>query len=95
VRRVDPNALFSGGRSAVGAKPSQEVCVHLVGRLFGQEVSGVRDEMLLERAGDVLGWVRSGKLQIRISQILPLQEAHEAHRLLQGRKTTGKILLVP
>jgi len=50
---------------------------------------------LLERAGDVLGWVRSGKLQIRISQVLSLQEAHEAHRLLQGRKTTGKILLVP
>jgi NADPH2:quinone reductase len=50
---------------------------------------------LLERAGDVLGWVMSGKLQVRISQILPLQKAVEAHRLLQARKTTGKVLLVP
>jgi len=50
---------------------------------------------LLERASDVLGWVMSGKLQLRISQILPLQEAAEAHRLLQARKTTGKVLLVP
>jgi NADPH2:quinone reductase len=55
---------------------------------------GTRAE-LLERAGDVLGWVMSGKLQIRISQTLPLREAHEAHRLLQARKTTGKVLLVP
>ena len=50
---------------------------------------------LLERAGDILGWVMSGKLQVRISQILPLREAAEAHRLLQARKTTGKVLLVP
>jgi hypothetical protein len=49
---------------------------------------------LLERASDVLGWVMSGKLQLRISQILPLKEAAEAHRLLQARKTTGKVLLV-
>jgi NADPH2:quinone reductase len=50
---------------------------------------------LLERAGDVLGWVMSGKLKLRISQILPLKDAPEAHRLLEGRKTTGKLLLVP
>jgi NADPH:quinone reductase len=50
---------------------------------------------LLERAGDVLGWVMSGKLKLRISQILPLKDAPDAHRLLEGRKTTGKLLLVP
>lgn len=50
---------------------------------------------LLERAGDVLGWVVSGKLKLRISQILPLRDSPEAHRLLEGRKTTGKLLLVP
>lgn len=50
---------------------------------------------LLEGAGDVLGWVASGKLTLRISQILPLKDAPEAHRLLEGRKTTGKLLLVP
>ena len=50
---------------------------------------------LLERAGDVLRWVGSGKLRPCISQILPLEDAPEAHRLLEGRKTTGKLLLVP
>jgi NADPH2:quinone reductase len=50
---------------------------------------------LLERAGDVLGWVTSGKLKLSVSQILPLKDAAEAHRLLEGRKTTGKLLLVP
>jgi NADPH:quinone reductase len=55
---------------------------------------GERTE-LLERARDVLGWVESGKLRLRISRVLPLQEAAEAHRLLQARETTGKVLLVP
>lgn len=50
---------------------------------------------LLQRAGDVLGWVMSGQLKLRISHMLPLKEAAEAHRLLEGRKTTGKVLLMP
>ena len=50
---------------------------------------------LLQRAGDVLGWVVSGQLRLRISQVLPLREAAEAHRMLEGRKSTGKILLMP
>lgn len=52
-------------------------------------------EELLERAGDVLAWVQSGRLRVRVSQTLPLREAVEAHRLLEGRKTTGKLLLIP
>lgn len=50
---------------------------------------------LLERAGDVLNWVVSGKLHVTISRELPLQQAAEAHRLLEGRQTAGKLLLVP
>jgi NADPH2:quinone reductase len=50
---------------------------------------------LLARASDVLGWVQSGQLRLRISQILPLKDAPEAHRHLEGRKTTGKLLLIP
>jgi len=50
---------------------------------------------LLQRAGDVFDWVRSGKLRVRISETLPLKEAAEAHRLLEGRRTTGKLLLMP
>jgi len=52
-------------------------------------------EELLRRAGDVFDWVQSGRLRVRISQTLPLRDAAEAHRLLEGRKTTGKVLLIP
>ena len=50
---------------------------------------------LLQRSGDVLGWVKSGRLKLHIHQSLPLKDAAEAHRLLEGRKTVGKVLLVP
>ncbi len=53
-----------------------------------------RDE-LLARAGDVLRWLRSGKLKLRIGHEFPLAQAAEAHRQLEGRKTTGKVLLIP
>jgi len=56
--------------------------------------SATRDE-LLGRARDVLGWIERGELELRIDRVLPLGEAAEAHRLLEGRATAGKLLLVP
>ena len=53
-----------------------------------------RDE-LLARAGDVLGWIRDGKLRLRTEFEFALKDAAEAHRALEGRKTTGKVLLIP
>jgi len=53
-----------------------------------------RDE-LLARAGEVLGWVKTGRLEVRIGHEFPLAQAAEAHRQLEGRKTTGKVLLIP
>jgi NADPH2:quinone reductase len=50
-------------------------------------------EELRERAGDVLGWIRDGKLKLRIGLELPLADAAEAHRALEGRRTTGKVIL--
>jgi NADPH:quinone reductase len=52
-------------------------------------------EELLQRAGEVLGWVRDGKLKLRMEFEFPLKDAAEAHRALEGRKTTGKVLLTP
>jgi len=52
-------------------------------------------EELHQRAGDVLGWVKSGELKLRVEHIFPLSEAAEAHRQLEGRATTGKVLLIP
>ena len=52
-------------------------------------------EELLRRAGDVLNWVASGSLKIRIDKIYRLAEIAQAHRDLEGRKTSGKLLLLP
>ena len=49
---------------------------------------------LLQRAGEVLGWVSTGELKVRIGGTFALSEAAEAHRQLEGRETTGKLLLV-
>jgi NADPH2:quinone reductase len=50
---------------------------------------------LLERAGDVLGWVADGSLEVRIDREFPLAQAAQAQRELEGRRTTGKVLLIP
>jgi NADPH2:quinone reductase len=52
-------------------------------------------EELLARARDILGWVREGRLRLRIDAEFPLTDAAEAHRALEGRRTTGKVLLIP
>ncbi len=52
-------------------------------------------EELVKRAGDVLGWAASGDLKVRIGGTFPLSDASEAHRQLQGRHSTGKLLLIP
>ncbi len=52
-------------------------------------------EELAWRAGDVLGWIAQGKLKLHIHKVYPLADAAEAHRDIEGRKTTGKLLLVP
>ena len=48
-----------------------------------------------ERSGDLISWASSGKLTVRIGERLPLAEAAEAHRRLEGRLTTGKVILLP
>jgi NADPH:quinone reductase len=52
-------------------------------------------EALLARAGEVLGWIADGSLKLRIGREFPLADAAAAHRALEGRQTTGKVLLVP
>lgn len=55
----------------------------------------VTREELEWRAHDVLGWIAAGELKVRIHKTYPLAEAAQAHRDLEGRKTTGKLLLIP
>ncbi|HMV50909.1 MAG TPA: quinone oxidoreductase [Blastocatellia bacterium] len=52
-------------------------------------------EELLWRAGELFDWINAGELKLRIEKTFPLAEAAEAHRQLEGRQTTGKVLLLP
>lgn len=55
---------------------------------------GTRAE-LEQRAGEVLTAIARGDLRLRIEHEYPLAEAPRAHRDLEGRRTTGKLLLIP
>ena len=50
---------------------------------------------LQTRADEMFGWIAAGVLDVRIGLELPLASAVEAHKLLEGRQTTGKVLLRP
>jgi NADPH:quinone reductase len=81
VPPFDPQRLNSGG-SLFLTRPS-------IGHY-----TATRAE-LLERAAQVFGWIAAGKLDVRIGGRYSLAEAGRAHEDLQGRRTTGKLLLVP
>jgi len=89
--------LFGGSSGAV--PPFDLIQLSQKGSLFITRptlghYTATREE-LEWRAGDVLGWVASGELKLRIHKTYPLTEATQAHRDLEGRKTMGKLLLVP
>jgi NADPH2:quinone reductase len=52
-------------------------------------------EELEQRSSDVFQMITSHRLQLRIHKTYPLEAAEQAHRDLEGRKTTGKLLLIP
>ena len=54
------------------------------------------DRQSLEwRSGDVFKWIGNGSLKLRIEHFFSLAESQEAHRALEGRETTGKVILTP
>jgi len=89
--------LFGGASGAVPPfdliKLSQKGSLYITRPTLGH-YTATREE-LEWRAGDVLGWLKNGELRLRIHKKYPLREAAQAHRDLEGRKTTGKLLLVP
>jgi len=89
-------ALFGAASGAIGPVDSgvlRDGSRFLTRPSLGDYTS-TRDE-LLQRANEVLAWVGSGELKLHVSQMLPLEQAVEAHRQLEGRQSTGKILLTP
>jgi len=90
-------ALF--GQSSGPVPPFDPAILNTKGSLFLTRPSlahhcATREE-LQWRAGDVLGWVASGELKLRIERTYKLSEAAQAHRDLEARKTAGKLLLLP
>jgi NADPH:quinone reductase len=89
--------LFGGSSGAV--PPLDPIALTQKGSLYLTRPSlgnyiGTREE-LLARSGAVFGMIADGKLKLRIEHTYPLSEAQQAHRDLEGRKTTGKLLLIP
>jgi len=90
-------ALYGGSSGAV--PPLDPIILTQKGSLFLTRPSlgnymATRDE-LVARSGAVFAMMASGKLKLRIEHTYPLADAQRAHRELEGRKTTGKLLLIP
>ena len=89
--------LFGGSSGAV--PPFDLIVLSQKGSLYVTRPTLVnyiasRDE-LMARSGAVFGMIAATKLKLRVEHVYPLAEAQRAHRDLEGRKTTGKVLLIP
>jgi NADPH2:quinone reductase len=77
---ISPNALMGRSISISGGSLSNFISTR---------------EELLHRASEVIQAIQEGWLKLKIDRILDLSEAAEAHRLLENRETSGKILMAP
>ncbi len=87
------------GQSSGPVPPFDPQALNRKGSLFLTRPSlghyvATRDELVM-RAEEVLAWAVDGSLRLRVDRALPLAEAAEAHRALEGRRTAGKVLLTP
>lgn len=90
-------ALYGGSSGAV--PPFDPIILTQKGSLYLTRPSlgnyiATREE-LIARSGAVFGMIAAGKLKLRIEHTYPLMDAQRAHRELEGRMTTGKLLLIP
>jgi NADPH:quinone reductase len=89
--------LFGGSSGAV--PPFDLIVLSQKGSLYLTRPSlanyiATREE-LVSRSGAVFSMIAKGKLKLRIAHTYPLSEAQKAHQDLEGRNTTGKLLLIP
>ena len=89
--------LYGGSSGAVA--PIDPLVLTQKGSIFLTRPSLVNyiatAQELQQRAGAVFGMILDGKLKLRIEHVYPLAQVQQAHRDLEGRKTTGKLLLLP
>lgn len=100
MRSLKPRGyLVLYGQSSGPVEPFDPQLLNSHGSLFLTRPSlghyALTREELEQRAGELFAWLRAGELKLRIDRELPLSEAPEAHRLLEGRATAGKLLLIP
>ena len=89
--------LFGGSSGAVA--PFDPLTLTAKGSLFLTRPSltnylATREE-LESRATSLFGMIAARALNLRVEYVYPLADAQRAHRELEGRKTTGKLLLIP
>jgi NADPH2:quinone reductase len=91
--------MVSFGQASGPVPPFDPLLLSAKGSLFLTRATLVNyaasPEEIGRRASDLFGWYTSGDLKLRIEHTYPLSEAAEAHRALEGRRTTGKVLLLP
>ena len=97
LRRRGMMVLFGGSSGAV--PPLDPITLMQKGSLYVTRPTLnhyiMTREELVARSGAVFGMIAAGELKLRIDHTYPLAEAQRAHRDLEGRKTTGKLLLIP
>jgi NADPH2:quinone reductase len=97
LRCLRPRGVMALYGASSGAVPPMDPIRLMAGSLFLtrptlKDYVATRAE-LERRAAEIFGWVASGELKVRIGHRYPLAEAQQAHRDLEGRRTTGKVLL--
>jgi NADPH2:quinone reductase len=98
LRCLRPRGLMALFGASSGAVPPMDPIRLMAGSLYLTRPT-LKDYVtpraeLERRAADIFGWVASGKLKVRVGHKYKLEDAAQAHRDLEARKTTGKVLLV-
>jgi NADPH2:quinone reductase len=95
---LKPRGLLAAfGQSSGAVEPidplllSQKGSLYLTRPTLGSYIA--KREELEWRSRDVFQWIREGRLKVRIDRVYPLEQAAQAHRDIEGRKTTGKLIL--
>ncbi|MES2391246.1 MAG: quinone oxidoreductase [Acidobacteriota bacterium] len=99
LKCLRPRGLMALYGASSGAVPAMDPIRLMTGSLYLtrptlKDYVQTREE-LEKRAGDLFGWMASGELKVRIGHRYALADAAQAHRDLEGRRTTGKVLLLP
>ena len=87
------------GNSSGPVSPVDPAILVAKGSLFFTRPSlthySMTHDEIVSRTSDLFRWLEAGELKVRVDQVFPLIEAAKAHEVLAGRRTTGKVVLIP